>query len=200
MLKMLAFILPTNDVIGNIIILDFLHWEFIIGSLSWQLWKRFPGGDQTHSPLGTSRNRLRWHGLCHKGVAELEQQMEQHQVRVMGSYWNSKVYLSFIWHSWPTGLEFDILTITTLCSGVLPLELLRIKWAGLHGHTLCTVTHLVGFVDLCSWFVEDHVQLLSCVVVNDVQQAGDWRADLWYQHHLRGNEKNLPLWKHVGKM
>lgn len=75
MLKMLSFILPTNDVIGNIIILDFLHWEFIIGSLSWQLWKRFPRGDQTHSPLGTSRNRLRWHGLCHKGVAELEQQI-----------------------------------------------------------------------------------------------------------------------------
>lgn len=42
-------------------------------------------------------------------------------------------------------------------------------------------TDLVGLIDVVCHFVEEHVQLLSCVIVYDVEQTiRDWGVDLWY--------------------
>lgn len=42
--------------------------------------------------------------------------------------------------------------------------------------------------------VEDHVYLLSCVIIYDVQETiRDWRVDLWYHQHLLRNQENLSV-------
>lgn len=53
-------------------------------------------------------------------------------------------------------------------------------------------TDLVGLIDIGCYFVEDHVQLLSCVVIYDVQQTiRDWGVDPWYQQHLLRKQEHL---------
>lgn len=52
--------------------------------------------------------------------------------------------------------------------------------------------YLVGLKDLRSYFVEDHLQLLSCVVISDAQKAvwdrtvhdGNQQHVLWDQEHF----------------
>lgn len=43
-------------------------------------------------------------------------------------------------------------------------------------------TNLIGFIDMWNYFVENHVELLSCVIIYDVQQTiWDWGVHFWYQ-------------------
>ncbi len=61
-------------------------------------------------------------------------------------------------------------------------------------HGFIASTDLVGFIDIGCYFVEDHVRLLPCVVIYDVQQTiRDWGVDLWYQQHLLRNQEHLSL-------
>lgn len=55
-----------------------------------------------------------------------------------------------------------------------------------------TSTDLVGLIDMGCRSVED--QLLSCVVIYDVQQTiRDWGVDIWYQQHFVRNQEHLSL-------